>query len=99
MELLKCVSFYYQVGNQAREKGIVLSILAVQGESVELQKVSKCAEISGGTINVLNPLEMMRQLRLISQNYIVATSVSITLQLHHELEIDDEKYAKVEQLL
>ena len=87
-------TFYKKVGTTAREKGIVLSILAVEGESVELQKVSKCAEISGGTINVLNPLEMIRQLRLISQNYIVATGVSITLQLHQELEVDDEKFPK-----
>lgn len=88
-----------QVGNKARENGIVISLLAVQGEPVELQKVSKCAEISGGTINVLNPLEMIRQLRLISQNYVVATAVSITLQLHQELEIDDSKYPKVNLLL
>ncbi|XP_071164093.1 circularly permutated Ras protein 1-like [Mytilus edulis] len=86
--------FYKKVGNKARENGIVISLLAVQGEPVELQKVSKCAEISGGTINVLNPLEMIRQLRLISQNYVVATAVSITLQLHQELEIDDSKYPK-----
>jgi hypothetical protein len=52
-------------------------------------------EISGGTINVLNPLEMIRQLRLISQNYVVATAVSITLQLHEEMEVDDTRYPKV----
>lgn len=86
--------FYRKVGNHARENGIVISVLAVEGEPVELQIVSKCAELSGGTINVLNPLEMIRQLRLISQNYVVATAVSITLQLHDELEIDDIRYPK-----
>ena len=65
---------------------------------MELQKVSRCAEISGGTINVLNPLEMIRQLRLISQNYVVATAVSITLQLHEEMEVDDTRYPKVPSL-
>ena len=73
-------------------------MLAVEGEPIELQKVSRCAEISGGTINVLNPLEMIRQLRLISQNYIVATAVSITLQLHDQMEIDDTHYLKVPSL-
>ena len=65
---------------------------------MELQKVSRCAEISGGTINVLNPLEMIRQLRLISQNYVVATAVSITLQLHEEMEVNDTRYPKVPSL-
>lgn len=73
-------------------------MLAVEGEPMELQKVSRCAEISGGTINVLNPLEMIRQLRLISQNYVVATAVSITLQLHEEMEVDDTRYPKVPSL-
>ena len=73
-------------------------MLAVEGEPMELQKVSRCAEISGGTINVLNPLEMIRQLRLISQNYIVATAVSITLQLHEEMEVNDTRYPKVPSL-
>jgi len=73
-------------------------VLTVEGEPTELQKVARCAEISGGTINVLNPLEMIRQLRLISQNYVVATAVSITLQLHNEMEIDDTSYPKVPSL-
>ena len=73
-------------------------MLAVEGEPMGLQKVSRCAEISGGTINVLNPLEMIRQLRLISQNYVVATAVSITLQLHEEMEVDDTRYPKVPSL-
>ena len=87
-------NFYRKVGNHARENGIVISVLAVEGEPMELQKVSRCAEISGGTINVLNPLEMIRQLRLISQNYVVATAVSITLQLHEEMEVNDTRYPK-----
>ena len=65
------------------------------GERTGLEKVSKCAEISGGTINVLNPLEISRQLRLISQNYVIATYVTVTLFLHPELEIDDPRYPKV----
>ena len=73
-------------------------MLAVEGEATQLQTVARCAEISGGTINVLNPLEMIRQLRLISQNYVVATAVSITLQIHEEMEIDDTRYPKVASL-
>jgi hypothetical protein len=44
------------------------------------------------------PLEMIRQLRLISQNYVVATAVSITLQLHEEMEVNDTRYPKVPSL-
>jgi len=73
----------------------VVSVLAVEGEPVGLEQVSQVSNISGGTVDVLNPLEIMRQLRLISQNYIVATSVAVTLLLHPELEVNDDNYPKV----
>lgn len=85
----------WKAGEYAKEKNITISILAVEGERTGLEMVSKCAEISGGTINVLNPLEISRQLRLISQNYIIATYVTITLFLHPELEVDDPRFPKV----
>jgi hypothetical protein len=48
--------------------------------------------ISGGTINVLNPLEIMRQLRLIAQNYTLATAVDVTVILHPDLVFDEAGY-------
>ncbi|KAJ8309347.1 hypothetical protein KUTeg_014221 [Tegillarca granosa] len=82
-------SYYQKTGEYAKKHGIVVSIIAVKGEPVGLQSVSKCANASGGTVNVLNPLELMRQLRLISQNYVVATSVSVIMMLYPELHVDD----------
>ncbi|XP_033729364.1 circularly permutated Ras protein 1-like [Pecten maximus] len=89
-----CKDFYTMVGNYAKESGIVVSILAVDGEPVGLENVSPCANISGGNVDVLDPLEIMRQLRLISQNFIVATSVSVDFHLHPELEVDDDDFPK-----
>lgn len=89
-----CKDFYTMVGNVAKENGIVVSVLAVDGEPVGLENVSPCANISGGDVNVLDPLEIMRQLRLISQNFIVATAVCVDFQLHPELEVDDDDFPK-----
>ncbi|XP_062584325.1 circularly permutated Ras protein 1-like isoform X2 [Saccostrea cucullata] len=87
-------NFYVEAGQYAKKKNITISILAVEGERTGLEKVSKCADISGGTVNVLNPLEISRQLRLISQNYVIATYVTVTLFLHPELEVDDPRFPK-----
>lgn len=38
----------WKAGEYAKEKNITISILAVEGERTGLEKVSKCAEISGG---------------------------------------------------
>ncbi|XP_048733712.2 circularly permutated Ras protein 1-like isoform X2 [Ostrea edulis] len=87
-------NFYVKAGEHAKKKNITISVLAVEGERTGLEKVCKCAEISGGTVNVLNPLEISRQLRLISQNYVIATYVTVTLFLHPELEVDDPRFPK-----
>ena len=73
----------------AKENNTKLSVLAVEGQETGLRHVQQCAVVSGGTINVLNPLEMMRQLRLIAQNYIIATAVDVTVILHPDLVFDE----------
>ncbi|XP_060080310.1 circularly permutated Ras protein 1-like [Ylistrum balloti] len=89
-----CKDYYTMVGNYAKDNGIVVSILAIDGEPVGLENVSPCANISGGDVDVLDPLEIMRQLRVISQNYIVATAVCVVFHLHPELEVDDDDYPR-----
>ena len=85
----------FQIGEFAKGNNTKLSVLAVEGQETGLQHVQQCAVVSGGTINVLNPLEMMRQLRLIAQNYIIATAVDVTVVLHSDLTFDEEGFLQV----
>lgn len=91
--------FYKKIGEFAKSNNTRLSILAVDGQDTGLHHVQQCAIISGGTINVLNPLEMMRQLRLIEQNYTIATAVDVTVILHQELVFDEEDYQQASNRL
>ncbi|KAL4239000.1 hypothetical protein ACF0H5_003704 [Mactra antiquata] len=93
------VLFYKKIGEFAKKNNTRLSILAVEGQETGLQHVQQCAIVSGGTINVLNPLEMMRQLRLIAQNYTIATAVDVTVILHPDLTFDEPGYHDGSNLL
>ncbi|BFZ11808.1 hypothetical protein BsWGS_14847 [Bradybaena similaris] len=84
--------FYRNVGEYARSKNITINILAVGEASVQLRTVSEAAEMSGGLTNKLNPVEMMRQLRLIAQNEVIATSVSVRFYLHPNFTFDEIGY-------
>ena len=53
-----------------------------------MQYIARCAQITSGTINILNPLELMRQIRLIAQNPVIATGVEVTFFLHPALRFD-----------
>ena len=85
----------YQIGEYAKSNKTVINILAVEGEPVGLPHVQVAAEISGGTVNVLNPLEIVRQLRQIMQNSLVATSVTVTFFLHPDFIFDEPGYPDV----
>ncbi|XP_052769776.1 circularly permutated Ras protein 1-like isoform X2 [Mya arenaria] len=91
--------FYKKIGEFARSNNTRLSILAVDGQETGLRNVQECAITSGGTVNVLNPLEMMRQLRLIAQNYTVATAVDVTVILHPDLVFDEPGYQQASNRL
>ena len=88
-------SSLYQIGEYAKSNKTVINILAVEGETVGLPHVQVAAEISGGTVNVLNPLEIVRQLRQIMQNSLVATSVTVTFFLHPDFIFDEPGYPDV----
>jgi hypothetical protein len=67
----------------------------VEGEPVSLPHVQVAAEVSGGRVNILNPLEIVRQLREIMQNALVASGVTATFFLHPAFVFDEPGYPDV----
>ena len=86
--VLICAFCRLQIGEYGRAREISISIIAIEGETCSLAHVSKCSELTAGTVNVLHALELIRQIRLISQNPVVATDVQLSVILHPSLELD-----------
>ena len=70
-----------QMGEHAQVSHTVVSVLAIEGSRCAMQALSQCASITSGTINILHPLEMVRQIRLISQNPTIATEVEVSIHI------------------
>lgn len=66
------------MGEYAQGSHTAVSVLGIEGSNCAMEHLSTCAAITNGTVNILHPLEMVRQIRLISQNPIVATEVEVT---------------------
>ena len=64
------------MGEHAQTSHTAISVLGIEGATCAMEALSSCAAITSGTVNILHPLEMVRQIRLISQNPILATEVS-----------------------
>ena len=73
--------YYAKIGQLALAAGVSISVLSIQDTDAGLSMVGKCAQISGGSVNTLNPAELIRELRSIGQNKQVASDV--TIQLNH----------------
>lgn len=59
-----------------------------------MDALSQCASITSGTINILHPLEMVRQIRLISQNPTIATEVEVTFLMHSAVTTEAKSESK-----
>lgn len=66
------------MGEHAQVSHTAISILGIEGATCAMEVLSSCAAITSGTVNILHPLEMVRQIRSISQNPIVATEVEVS---------------------
>ena len=51
----------------------------MEGQEISMATISQSASISSGSVHILHPLELMRQIRLISQNPVVATDTEVTI--------------------
>eukprot|EP01113_Clastostelium_recurvatum_P035404 TRINITY_DN4934_c0_g1_i4.p1 TRINITY_DN4934_c0_g1~~TRINITY_DN4934_c0_g1_i4.p1 ORF type:complete len:930 (-),score=159.59 TRINITY_DN4934_c0_g1_i4:32-2821(-) len=77
--------FYERVAQFAKTNNTSISVLGIEGSDINMDCLSRCASVTSGTVNILHPLELVRQIRLISQNPVVATNVELSMLLHPDL--------------
>jgi len=77
--------FYEKVGLYAKGNKTTLSVIGIDGTDGALASLSACAELTSGSVNILHPLELVRQIRQLTQNPVVGTNVTLSVILHPEL--------------
>lgn len=73
--------FYQMMGNKAAAAGTTISILGIEGADCGVATLGAAAETTNGTINVIKPLELQRQMRFILDNPVVAHSANVRVLL------------------
>lgn len=84
-ELIAAREFYTRVGIYAKSNNTSISVIGIEGTDGALSSLSSCAEITSGAVNILHPLELVRQIRQLTQNPVVATNVELSTILHPDL--------------
>lgn len=82
------------MGEHAQMAHTTISVLGIEGSTCAMEALSACAAVTHGTVNILHPLEMVRQIRLIAQNPTIATDVEVTYILHPAITVNKRSESK-----
>eukprot|EP00002_Diphylleia_rotans_P034094 TRINITY_DN729_c0_g1_i5.p1 TRINITY_DN729_c0_g1~~TRINITY_DN729_c0_g1_i5.p1 ORF type:complete len:641 (+),score=144.93 TRINITY_DN729_c0_g1_i5:59-1981(+) len=82
-------SFYRRAGAYAKQNESTISIIGIEGTDCRMDCLGICADMTAGQVNVLQASELRREIRTISQNPVVATSVTAKIVFPHMFSVID----------
>lgn len=83
-------SFYEKLGEYAKSKGITVSIISIEGEECKISTLATLAELTGGTVERVDPIQLTQNFANILQLPVIATNVVCKVKLHKGLEFRNE---------
>jgi hypothetical protein len=70
-------AFYERLAKYAESAGVSISVLGIEGTDCDVTSLSVLSSVTGGAVNVVNPLELTRQMRQIIDNPTVCMGVEM----------------------
>jgi len=55
-QLKKMDEFYERLGELAKNKGVTVSVISIEGEECNIDTLSKISELTGGSVERVNPI-------------------------------------------
>lgn len=86
----KVNEFYETLGEYAKSKGVTVSVISIEGEECKISTLSTLAELTGGTVERVDPIQLTQNFANILQLPVIATNVITRVKLHKGLEFRNE---------
>ena len=87
----KAIEFYKKIGNMAKEKGIVISLITFEDSESEIDVLKNMVELSGGEIIRVNPNEILDGFNDLLDNQVIASDVNIKVNLNKSMTFRDQE--------
>ena len=87
----KAKKFYNNIGNMAKEKGIVISLITFEDSESEISALKNMIEYSGGEIIRVNPNNILDGFNEFLDLEIIASEVEIKINLNKSMTFRDEE--------
>ena len=88
--MAKVEEFYERVGEFAKQKGIVVSIVTIIGDECNLDSLTKLADLTGGNIDRVDPVSLTKTFANSLAAPVIATNVLAKVKLHKGLMFRNE---------
>jgi len=83
-------NFYENVGNTAAQAGVTVSFVSIADAECRLENLGRVADLTGGEVTRINPLELTTNFQGILEKPIIATNVQATMLLHNALQFSKD---------
>ena len=87
----KAAEFYTRIGNMAKEKGNVISLITFEDSESEIYILKNMVELSGGDIIRVNPSQILEGFNDLLENNVIASDVEVKLNLNKCMTFRDEE--------
>jgi len=77
-----CKKFYESLGQVAKDKGIIISLITFEGEESKIEILSTLAQMTGGDVIKVKPTEILSEFSNLLTTEIIATNVKLSVKLH-----------------
>ena len=82
--------FYERIGEYAQEKGVTVNIVSIEGEECNIDTLSKISELTGGSVERVDPEHLTQNFANILSLPVIATNVMTKVKMHKGLEFRNE---------
>ena len=86
----KAIEYYTKIGNMAKDKGVVISLITFEDSESEIDVLKNMVELSGGEIIRVNPNEILDGFNDLLDNEVIASGVEIKMNLSKCLTFRDQ---------
>ena len=91
----KAKEFYNKIGNMAKEKGVVISLITFSDSESEIAILKDMVELSGGEIIQVDPEHILDGFDDLLENNTIATDVEMKINLNRTIAFKDQEKQKL----
>lgn len=71
--------FYAEIAKLAQEKGVSISVVTMEGEDCSMENLGTAADISGGQVEIVDPLDLSTKMEVMLKRHTLATNAELTI--------------------